>query len=50
MVPPSYVESAVKERPALLKMAARSDRVLTRCPLIRGLSDHVLLKFERVQP
>jgi ubiquinone/menaquinone biosynthesis C-methylase UbiE len=50
MVPPSYVESAAKERPALLKMAERSDRVLTRCPLIRGLSDHVLLKFERVQP
>jgi ubiquinone/menaquinone biosynthesis C-methylase UbiE len=50
MVPPSYVESTAKRHPALLKAAERSDRVLTRCPIIRGFSDHVLLKFERVQP
>jgi ubiquinone/menaquinone biosynthesis C-methylase UbiE len=50
MVPPSYVESTAKGHPVLLKLAERSDRVLTRCPIIRGFSDHVLLKFERVQP
>jgi SAM-dependent methyltransferase len=49
-VPPSYVESAAQGFPALLKLAERSDRLLARCPVIRGFSDHILLKLERVQP
>jgi ubiquinone/menaquinone biosynthesis C-methylase UbiE len=50
IVPPSYVEPTAKHYPALLKLAEQSDRLLARCPGIRGFSDHVLLKFERVQP
>jgi ubiquinone/menaquinone biosynthesis C-methylase UbiE len=50
MVPPSYVESAAQRFPEFLKLAERSDRLLARCPVIRGFSDHILLKFERMQP
>jgi ubiquinone/menaquinone biosynthesis C-methylase UbiE len=50
MVPPSYVETAARRFPALLKLAERGDRLLARCPVIRGFSDHVLLKLERIQP
>jgi ubiquinone/menaquinone biosynthesis C-methylase UbiE len=50
MVPPSYVESAAQRFPALLQLAECCDRLLARCPVIRGFSDHVLLKLERVQP
>jgi len=50
MVPPSYVESAAQRFPALLKLAEQGDRLLARCPVIRGFSDHVLLKLERIQP
>jgi ubiquinone/menaquinone biosynthesis C-methylase UbiE len=50
MVPPSYVESAAGRFPALLKLAEQCDRVLAGCPVIRGFSDHVLLKLERVHP
>jgi len=50
MVPPSYVESAAKQFPALLKLAEQGDRLLAHCPIIRGFSDHILLKFERIQP
>jgi ubiquinone/menaquinone biosynthesis C-methylase UbiE len=48
MVPPSYVESVANRFPALLRLAEKSDRLLTHCPVIRGFSDHVLLKLERV--
>jgi ubiquinone/menaquinone biosynthesis C-methylase UbiE len=48
MVPPSYVESVARRFPALLRLAEQSDRLLTCCPIIRGFSDHVLLKLERV--
>jgi len=50
VVPPSHVESTAQRFPALLKLAERSDRLLARCPVIRSFSDHILLKFERVQP
>ena len=49
MVPPSYVESAAQRFPALLKLAEQGDRLLASCPVIRGFSDHILLKLERVQ-
>jgi ubiquinone/menaquinone biosynthesis C-methylase UbiE len=47
-VPPSYVEPAAARFSSLLSLAERSDRLLASCPVIRGFSDHVLLKFERV--
>jgi SAM-dependent methyltransferase len=50
VVPPSYVESAAQRFPALLKLAEQGDRLVASCPVIRGFSDHILLKFERVQP
>jgi ubiquinone/menaquinone biosynthesis C-methylase UbiE len=50
MVPPSYVESAATQFPALLKLAEWCDRLLASCPVLRGFSDHILLQFERIQP
>jgi ubiquinone/menaquinone biosynthesis C-methylase UbiE len=48
VIPPSYVESSAKRFPALLKLAEWADRPLAKCPVIRGGSDHILVKFERV--
>ncbi|MGB7849108.1 MAG: class I SAM-dependent methyltransferase [Candidatus Acidiferrum sp.] len=48
LVPPSYVESLAERFPALLKLAEWADLLLARCPVIRGISDHVLLKLEKV--
>ncbi|HEY1657410.1 MAG TPA: class I SAM-dependent methyltransferase [Candidatus Sulfotelmatobacter sp.] len=48
LVPPSYVELFAKRFPALLKLAAWADLLLARCPGIRGGSDHILVKLERV--
>jgi ubiquinone/menaquinone biosynthesis C-methylase UbiE len=48
LVPPSYVELLARRFPTLLKLAEWTDRLLARCPVIRGGSDHILLKFERV--
>jgi ubiquinone/menaquinone biosynthesis C-methylase UbiE len=48
LVPPSYVESLAKRFPELLKLAEWADLLLARCPVLRGFSDHVLLKLERV--
>jgi ubiquinone/menaquinone biosynthesis C-methylase UbiE len=48
LVPPSYVESSARLFPTLLKLAEWADRRLARFPVIRGGSDHILVKFERV--
>jgi ubiquinone/menaquinone biosynthesis C-methylase UbiE len=48
LVPPSYVEVFAKRFPAFLKLAEWADRPLARCPVIRGGSDHILVKLERV--
>jgi ubiquinone/menaquinone biosynthesis C-methylase UbiE len=48
LVPPSYVESLAKRLPALLKVAEWVDLLLAPCPVIRGVSDHILLKLEQV--
>jgi len=48
LVPPSYVESLAKRLPALLKLAQWADLPLGCCPIIRGGSDHILVKLERV--
>lgn len=46
-VPPSYVETWVHRFPCVLQLGVRVDSVLDRCPGIRGLADHILLRFER---
>jgi ubiquinone/menaquinone biosynthesis C-methylase UbiE len=48
LVPPSYVELLAKRVPALLKLAEWADHPMTRCAVVRGLSDHILVKLERV--
>lgn len=48
LVPPSYVELFAKRLPALLQLAEWADSLLTRCPVIRAGSDHILVKLERV--
>jgi ubiquinone/menaquinone biosynthesis C-methylase UbiE len=48
LVPPSYVELFAKRFPALLKLAEWADLPLARCPGIRRVSDHILVKLERV--
>ena len=48
LVPPSYVELFAKRFPVLLKLAEWADLLLTRCPVIRGGSDHIIVKLERV--
>jgi SAM-dependent methyltransferase len=46
-VPPSYVEPWADRFTGLLHLGSRIDSVLGRCPGIRALADHILLKFER---
>lgn len=46
-VPPSYVESAANRFPRLLRTAVVADLFFGRCPGIRVLGDHVLVKFKR---
>ena len=47
-VPPSYLEPWIQHSPRLLDVAVRADTVLGRCPGIRALADHVLLRFRRL--
>jgi SAM-dependent methyltransferase len=49
-VPPSYVETWIRNHPKLLNMLRAIDSVISTRPLFRVLGDHVLLHFERVQP
>lgn len=46
-VPPSYMESWIARRPALLSRLQRLDEVCSAWPVLRGLGDHVLLEFVR---
>jgi ubiquinone/menaquinone biosynthesis C-methylase UbiE len=46
-VPPSYVENWAQHHPRLLHLCERADQYLGRCPGIRTLADHVLLRFQR---
>ena len=48
-VPPSYVDAWASRRPRVVRLAANADRILGRCPGIRMLADHVLLRFERMR-
>jgi ubiquinone/menaquinone biosynthesis C-methylase UbiE len=46
-VPPSYLEGWARRHPRLLQLCERADSRLGRCPAIRTLADHVLLRFQR---
>lgn len=46
-VPPSYLEHWAQRHPRLLQLCERADSRLGRCPGIRCLADHVLLRFRR---
>jgi len=46
-VPPSYLEEWVRRFPAMVKLGAYADLFFGRCPGIRMVADHVLLRFER---
>jgi SAM-dependent methyltransferase len=48
-VPPSYLEPFAKQFPGVLRWLERSDLWLSAVPLVRGLADHVLLEFKRVE-
>jgi len=47
-VPPSYLEPWAQRHPHLLRFCEKMDSVLSRCPGVRLLADHVLVKLERV--
>lgn len=46
-VPPSYLESWAQRHPRLLQLCERSDSLLGRCPGVRVLADHVLVRLQR---
>jgi ubiquinone/menaquinone biosynthesis C-methylase UbiE len=47
-LPPSYVESWVASSPRWFDACVKADSVLGRCPGLRVLADHILLRFERM--
>lgn len=46
-VPPSYLEPWARRHPHLLQLCERADSWLGRCPGIRSLGDHVLVRLQR---
>jgi ubiquinone/menaquinone biosynthesis C-methylase UbiE len=48
-VPPSYVEHWAQQHERLIAGLVKMDQFFARFPILRGLGDHVLLEFERVQ-
>jgi ubiquinone/menaquinone biosynthesis C-methylase UbiE len=48
-VPPSYVETWIRNHPKILSMLRTIDKAISSYPGFRVLGDHVLLHFERVQ-
>jgi hypothetical protein len=46
-VPPSYLEAQAQRHPHLLKLCEQTDLLLGRCPGVRALADHVLVRFQR---
>jgi len=47
MVPPSYLEAWASGFPRAIKLGVHADLLLSHCPGVRMLADHVVLKFER---
>lgn len=48
-VPPSYLEPWARRHPNLLQRCEQLDSWLARCPGIRSLGDHVLVRLQREQ-
>lgn len=46
-VPPSYLEPWAQRHPSLLQFCERADSLMGRCPGIRVLADHVLVRLRR---
>lgn len=46
-VPPSYLEPWAQRHPSLLQFCERADSLIGRCPGIRLLGDHVLVRLRR---
>ena len=46
-VPPSYLESWAQRHPRLLQLCEQADSLLGRCPGVRILADHVLVRLQR---
>ncbi len=46
-VPPSYLESWAERHRGLLRLCEHADSLLGRCPGIRTLGDHVLVRLQR---
>jgi ubiquinone/menaquinone biosynthesis C-methylase UbiE len=46
-VPPSYLEAWVERHPGWLQIFERADLWLGRCPGVRSLGDHVLVRLQR---
>src|SRR4029077_1142417 len=46
-VPPSYLEPWAQRHPSLLQLCERADSLIGRCPGIRLLGDHVLVRLRR---
>jgi ubiquinone/menaquinone biosynthesis C-methylase UbiE len=49
LVPPTCAENWARQYPGAMGVAAGVDRVLSRVPLVRAVSDHVLLVTERTR-
>jgi ubiquinone/menaquinone biosynthesis C-methylase UbiE len=49
LVPPTYAENWARRNPGAIGVAACVDSVLSRMPLLRAASDHVLLVMERTR-
>lgn len=48
-VPPSYLESWARSHPRSIDFCERLDSLFSRCPVIRSIGDHVLVRLERRQ-
>jgi ubiquinone/menaquinone biosynthesis C-methylase UbiE len=46
-VPPSYLEPWAQRHPRWLQLCERADLYLGRCPGVRALADHVLVRLQR---
>jgi SAM-dependent methyltransferase len=47
LVPPTYLESWARKQPGIIARLAAIDRAWATWPVLRGLGDHVLMRFER---
>jgi len=48
-VPPSYLEPWARGHPGAINLCERFDSLVGRCPVIRSIGDHVLVRLERRQ-